>query len=356
MTGSPPTTPRRAPPGCAPSRCAPSRCAPSRHLRSALLAALALAPAAAFPEIAWQALRFAAMNLLALAPAIALGLLVSAAAAASGTAEAVAPLFRGATWRMILCAAAAGAVIPVCGLSVLPLVAALLAAGVPLAPVMAFWLSSPVIDPGIFALTAATLGGGFAVAKLVAAFGIGLLGGGATALLVRRGALSDPLRDTWRQAAGRPVCGGPQGLCWRFWRVPARRAAFRRSLVATGRLMLLWLLLALLAEYLLRRFVPTGWIAALGDGGDILSVPLAALAGAPLYLEGHAALPLARGLVEGGLPVGAAMAFLVAGGITSAWAAIPVYGLVRLPVFLLYLALAPVGASLAGWAAGAVLA
>jgi uncharacterized protein involved in cysteine biosynthesis len=48
----------------------------------------------------------------------------------------------------------------------------------------------------------------------------------------------------------------------------------------------------------------------------------------------------------------AAMTFLVAGGITSAWAAIPVFALVRLPVFAAYLALAVISSMLAGWASG----
>ena len=56
--------------------------------------------------------------------------------------------------------------------------------------------------------------------------------------------------------------------------------------------------------------------------------------------------------MEKGMAPGAAMAFLVSGGIVSAYAAIPVYALVRLPVFLIYLLLAVFGAMLAGWGYG----
>ena len=44
------------------------------------------------------------------------------------------------------------------------------------------------------------------------------------------------------------------------------------------------------------------------------------------------------------------MAFLVAGGIISAWTAVPVFALFRLPVFLNYVFLAVVGSMLSGWA------
>jgi uncharacterized membrane protein YraQ (UPF0718 family) len=45
---------------------------------------------------------------------------------------------------------------------------------------------------------------------------------------------------------------------------------------------------------------------------------------------------------------GAALAFLVSGGITSAYAASAVFALVRLPVFILYLAFAATGSLAAG--------
>ena len=80
-----------------------------------------------------------------------------------------------------------------------------------------------------------------------------------------------------------------------------------------------------------------------------LAVPIAAIVGAPLYLDGYAALPLARGLMDRGMAEGAAMAFLIAGGITSAWTAIPVYALFRLPVFIAYVVMAVSGSILAGW-------
>ena len=45
----------------------------------------------------------------------------------------------------------------------------------------------------------------------------------------------------------------------------------------------------------------------------------------------------------------AAMAFLKSGGIISVWTAIPVFALVRWPVFLAYIAMALAGSMLAGF-------
>ena len=105
-----------------------------------------------------------------------------------------------------------------------------------------------------------------------------------------------------------------------------------------------------MAEYFLKLFLPEDALTGIVGHDNPLAVPIAALVGAPLYLDGFAALPLVRGLLERGMSEGAAMAFLISGGIISLWTALPVFALVRLPVFLAYIVMAVVGSMLAGWA------
>ena len=64
--------------------------------------------------------------------------------------------------------------------------------------------------------------------------------------------------------------------------------------------------------------------------------------------DGFAAIPLMSGLMELGMAPGAAMAFMVAGGVSCIPAAIAVFALVRLPVFFWYLGIALVGSLAAG--------
>jgi len=47
----------------------------------------------------------------------------------------------------------------VCGLGIVPLIAVLLQRGIPLPAVMAFWVASPVTDPGMLVVTAGVLEG-----------------------------------------------------------------------------------------------------------------------------------------------------------------------------------------------------
>ena len=71
----------------------------------------------------------------------------------------------------------------------IPLIAVLLSMGVPQGPVMAFWLSSPLMDPSMFFLTAGTLGLGFALYKTFATVAVGLIGGFGIFFLIHGGGL-----------------------------------------------------------------------------------------------------------------------------------------------------------------------
>lgn len=336
---------------------------PDRALRRAqlplpvwpgLLVLLAVAALVAAPATTLATTSFVAGSLLALAPAILVAIGLAAGLRATGADGFAAAAFRGRQGRMILAATAIGAVTPVCGLGAVPLITSLLRAGVPLAPVMAFWLASPVTDPAMLALTASTLGLAFAVAKTLAAFAIGLLGGLATWVVQDRPAFTPPLRPSLAVTVGvgGEGCGasGSAGLRWSFWREPGRRRLFVAEAWATTKLVLPWMSLALALESLMQAWLPAEAVAPVLGTGNAFAIPLAVLVGTPLYLDGYAALPLIRGLLELGMSPGAALAFLVSGGIISLYAALAVFALVRVPVFVLYLALAVGGSLAAGYA------
>lgn len=298
------------------------------------------------------AILFALSNLWQMAPIALVGLLVTAVLTATGSIGLLVAAFDARELLAIVMVSLIGAVLPVCGITVLPLVAGLLSAGVSLAPIMAFLLSSAVTDPGMIAITAATLGWPFALGKTVAALGIGLLGGGATLVLVRRGRFARPMRQSplLKSLVPQSACCAPADVCWRFWQHPERLALFRDTSWSLAKLVLLWLSAAFVAEYFLKLYLPEDFLTAFVGRDNPLSVPIAAIVGAPLYLDGYAALPLVRGLMDRGMTDGAAMAFLIAGGITSVWTAIPVFTLFRLPLFLAYILMAVVGSMLSGWA------
>ncbi|MEM6422034.1 MAG: permease, partial [Pseudomonadota bacterium] len=163
------------------------------------------------------------------------------------------------------------------------------------------------------------------------------------------------LTDALRPGIGNGGCGGakmrnPKPPVWRFWEEPARIEKFRKEGVNASMFLVKWLCLAFLLESLMLEYVPGEMVAGVVGGEGIMPIALATLVGVPAYLNGYAALPLVAGLVEQGMAQGAALAFLVAGGVSSLPAAIAVFALVRLPVFFLYLGFALSGSMLIGLA------
>ncbi|GAB5470838.1 MAG: permease [Rhodospirillales bacterium] len=317
--------------------------------------ALALAAAVWAPDRTYETLVFVVEGLVQVAPLVIPGILLAAWVAASGAGDRIANAFSGRQLRTVLVASLIGAVTPVCGVTVLPLMAGLLASGVPLAPIMAFWLSSPVTDPAMLATTAATLGFGFALGKTLAAFGLGLFGGLVTVALSKRAWTQTPLRSNRLVGAlSQQGCCGSGAFEPAVWRTSEGRRIFRRDSLAITRLILICLIPAFAAEHLLNALLQPDALSTYVGSDSWWAVPLAVFVGAPAYLDGYAALPLTRGLMDHGMSPGAAMAFLVSGGVVSIWGAMAIFPVLKLKPFLLYLALAVTGSLAAGWAYGFV--
>jgi len=306
-----------------------------------------------WPDYVTGMVSFVIWGLVTVSPIISIGILLAAWIIASGADSHLASAFEGRTLATIFAASALGAITPVCGITVLPLMTGLLAAGIPLAPVMAFWLSSPITDPAMLATTAATLGPTFAIGKTISAFALGLYGGGLTAVVYRSGNGQMALRDTGlarRLAAHR--CGSHLKFQAYIWQDASRRRLFVTQTQATIRLILLCLIPAFAAEYALNSALTPGALAPYAGADKWWAIPIAVLVGAPAYIDGYAALPLTRSLVENGMSTGAAMAFLVSGGVVSIWGALAIFPVLRIRPFLLYLALAVTGSMVCGYVFG----
>ncbi|RMF04262.1 MAG: hypothetical protein D6768_03705 [Chloroflexi bacterium] len=330
----------------------------------------------------------------------------------SGASKYINRAFSARPVTAIFLATAVGAFSPFCSCGVIPVVAALLIGGVPLAPVMAFWIASPSMDPEAFFLSVATIGWELAVWRLAATLALSLSAGFVTHLLMQRGWLGtqilrtqaipqtrsqwELLQQVWQRvksaaasllpekpapaAAFNADCCAPAtiGLVDEWMPAPAgvapsnsgtcgcgpanpeaggscslKPASFRQRLFdetwAATVMVIKFMLLAFFLEALIIRYVPAEWIAGLLGQDNPWAIAGAALIGVPVYTTNLAALPLVSGLLVQGMSGGAALAFLVAGPTTTLPAMAAVWGLTTRRVFGLYLAFSLVGAMLLGY-------
>ncbi|MGD9332473.1 MAG: permease [Desulfobacterales bacterium] len=297
-----------------------------------------------------QSIRFMGQALLGIAPYFVLAIGFAAYAKASGADQLIARAFSGNTAMAILAGSLAGALSPFCSCGVIPLIAAMLASGVPLAPVMAFCMASPIMDPEMFILTAAGISMPFAIAKTITAIGMGLMAGSTVLGLQKLGYLRQPLKQASGCGCGQPSFDPRASvhIAWQFWQESPRRAAFLEQVRKNGLFLGKWMAMAFFIESLMIAYLPAASVARLVGSANPLAIPLASLVGIPAYMNGYAAIPLISGLLELGMTPGAALAFVTAGAVSSIPAAMAVYALVKRAVFLTYIFLGVMGATIAG--------
>jgi len=312
----------------------------------------------------------------------------------------------------ILLATMLGAFSPFCSCGVIPVITSLLIGGVPLAPVMSFWIASPSIDPEVFFLSVASIGWELSLWRLVATCLISLSAGYITHLAVRSGFIGQdvirtsnitPVSNLWKNlwdkkikrtlyrlmpnwgprrgyvqlngvlpGGGNPeyhadCCiqadlirnkpgeesgpgRGPCNGCKQENSVP--HLSLKKVWVETWKataLVLKFMALAFLINAIITMYLPDNLIPQLLGGNSSFSVIIASLIGIPVYTSNVTALPLVGGLLELGMNRGAALAFLVVGPITTLPAMAAVWGIVKRKVFLMYLFFSLIGGIVFGY-------
>ncbi len=306
----------------------------------------------------------------------------------------------------IILATAVGAFSPFCSCGVIPVIAALLISGVPLAPVMSFWIASPSMDPEIFFLSVTTLGWQLAVWRLMGTLVLSLSAGFLTLLITRKGLLGDAfirkaystnarstrqlIQGGWHYAEEKiivakqwlfptpgpalaccvpdsglimpvyvnvstsqnsaeacSISGGEKGACQ--VEAPSFRHKLWQETWSATTMVVKFMLLAFVLEAIIILFIPSEWIINLLGRQNPWSVLAAALLGVPIYTSNLTAMPLVGGLLNQGMHPAAALAFLIAGPTTTLPAMAAVWGLVTRRVFLLYALLSLVGAITIGY-------
>jgi hypothetical protein len=308
------------------------------------------------PEVFWRHvlsnLAFVGKNVWSILPFFLLSVGISAWVTVSGFADRIKAVFNRREKIAIAGAAIVGATIPLCSCGVIPLIAAMLASGVPLGPVMAFWVSSPLMDPSMFVLTAGVLGMDYAVARLVTAVVMGAGAGYLISFLTSSGMLNNQLHGLSLEQS--TCCGSDEASDEsvsrsRFWR------DFWPQAWTVTLFLGKWLLIAFILESLIVHYVDSKWISSVLGKNQFFSIPLATAIGIPVYTSGVGAIPIVKGLLSNGMSHGAALAFLVAGPVTTIPAMTAVFALVKRQTFVIYLCVGIGGALIAGYVFQAVM-
>ena len=262
-------------------------------------------------------------------------------------------------------AAAFGAVTPFCSCSTVPALAGLLQAGAPLGLAFSFLLASPLVNEIAVVLLLGLFGVEVTVLYVLATFVAAVVGG----VVVGRLGLDDDVKDlsvfdtgratgtaepvdvdgaleTGGGTGGRGTDGGVAGCgcrtdggtprgsacadtadghradaqsgCASSAESVGRTHRERVEAAARGAWSFLvdtfpYLLVGMTVGALIHGAVPVETVRAVLGPGNPVAVPLAALAGAPVYVSMSGMLPIAASLSDQGVAIGTVLAFVVGG-------------------------------------------
>lgn len=253
--------------------------------------------------------------------------------------EKLSDFFRKNIFYAISIATLIGALSPLCACGVIPTLFALINIGIPLAPIMSFWITSPIMSPEAFMITWGNLGLELAIVRLIATIIMGFTAGYITYRIFPFKILS----QSWlkiKKEKKEDNCGCSSNSEEQkiiLERKSSRLRDFLRDVKKLSIFLGGWLLFAFFLESIIIFYLPQEVILKLFGTQNIFSVLWAAVIGIPLYFNNISAIPIVDGLMRAGMSNGAALAFLLAGPITAIPAMIAVFGIVKKKVFITFL-------------------
>jgi uncharacterized membrane protein YraQ (UPF0718 family) len=241
----------------------------------------------------------------------------------------------------ILLAVLIGVVSPLGSYVIIPLSAALLVTGVPLYILMALMVSSPLMNPNLFVLTAGAMGLEMALLRTFSALLLGAIAGYGTLWLEQRKILL-PGRVI-REGTVFTVNGIKRGG------MEATLRGFMIELYRMTRYISKYFFLAIILASAIKIAVNPKIIVRLFDSDNLISVILTTAAGVPFYVCGGAAIPVVQQLAEMGLSKGAALAYFISGPVTKISNLVIMQAAFKRIILFQYLAIGLIGAVVLGF-------
>lgn len=222
-------------------------------------------------------------------------------------------------------AALFGAVTPFCSCSSIPIFISLLKAGAPLGVTFSFLIASPIINEYLAVIMAAEFGLPITAAYVVCGLAIGT----AVGAILGRMNLGKYLEHD--------MLGTPYDFKNTGKQTLASRLRFGwMEAVTVVRQIWLWVLAGVALGALIHNYVPQETITGVVAAAGVFGVPIATLVGVPMYGSCAAIVPIAVVLFEKGIPLGTALAFMMAVSALSLPEAIMLRRVMRLPLIVIF--------------------
>ena len=235
-------------------------------------------------------------------------------------------------------AALFGAITPFCSCSSIPIFISLLKAGVPLGVTFSFLITSPIINEYLVILMVGEFGVPITIAYVFSGLFIGTVAGAILGRMNLGHFLENDILTSAHEGSE---------VITHTWRTRLRFGWDEASSVI--RQIWLWVLVGVGIGAIIHNYVPQETIHSLVDATGIFSVPIATVLGVPMYGSCAAIVPIAVVLFEKGIPLGTALAFMMAMAALSLPEAIMLRRVMRLGLIAIYFGITTVAIIFTGY-------
>jgi uncharacterized membrane protein YraQ (UPF0718 family) len=198
-------------------------------------------------------------------------------------------------------AALFGAITPFCSCSSIPIFISLLKAGVPLGVTFSFLITSPIINEYLVILMVGEFGLPVTIAYIGSGLFIGTIGGAVLGRLKLEKHLESDIIA--------PAHGDSRVI--EHTLMTRLRYGWDES-VSVIKQIWLWVIIGVGIGAFIHNYIPQETIHTLMEATGIFSVPIATVLGVPMYGSCAAIVPIAVVLFQKGIPLGTALAFMMA--------------------------------------------
>jgi len=202
-----------------------------------------------------------------------------------------------------LLAAFFGTITPFCSCSSIPLFIGFLEAGIPLGVTFSFLIVSPLVNEVAVVLFVGLFGWKITLLYITSAVFLGVVGG----FILNKLKLEKYVEDY-------------------VWKIKIQKNEIKYNKIATKKLLfnfwkegfemtkkiIPYVLVGIAVGAMIHGFVPTGFFEKYISKDNLLAVPIATLLAVPMYANAVGVIPIMQSLVEKGIPIGTAMAFMMA--------------------------------------------
>ncbi|OOV25852.1 hypothetical protein BXU11_14390 [Flavobacterium sp. LM5] len=201
-----------------------------------------------------------------------------------------------------LAASTLGAITPFCSCSSIPLFVGMLKARIPFGITLSFLITSPLVNEIAIALFWVTYGWKVAVIYIITGIVLGVVGG----IVLEKLGMAKHVAD-WLKTPNSFQLSQEENNRTLLQRLPE----INTEAIQTLKKLVVYVFIGIAIGSFIHGYVPQSFFESYLSKSNVFAVPIAVLAGIPLYIDAVGVLPVLESLVSKGVPLGTGIAFMM---------------------------------------------